>query len=49
MDKNKYPVLNQYLNSKYNKENNYSLDNLNLFNTVLNLISEEYQKNTKRL
>ncbi len=50
MDENKYPVLKQYLNSKYNKQdkNNYSLDNLNLFNNVLNLINEEYSNKIPR-
>ena len=50
MDENKYPVLKQYLNSKNNKENknNCSLDNLNLFNTVLNLLNEEYSNKIPR-
>ena len=45
MDKNKYPILNNYLESKNTQKdinNNYSLDNLNLFNSVLNLINEKY-------
>ena len=44
MDENKYPVLKQYLVSKIDKsdKNKYSLSNLNLFNSVLNLISENY-------
>ena len=44
MDENKYPVLRKYLGHKNNKDvkNNYSLDKLNLFNSVLNLINEKY-------
>ena len=44
MDDSKYPVLKQYLSSKIDisGKNKYSLDNLNLFNSVLNLISENY-------
>jgi hypothetical protein len=44
MDDTKYPVLKQYLLSITDKsdKNKYSLDNLNLFNSVLNLISENY-------
>ena len=48
MHKNKYPILNKYLEyKKKNIENNsinddYSLDKLNLFNTVLNLFNEKY-------
>ena len=55
MDENKCPVLGQYLNSKYNKEdknkkdkNNYSLDNLNIFNSVLNLLNEEFSNKISR-
>ena len=51
-DENEYPVLNQYLNSKLTKEDKdkkkYSLDNLNLFNTVLNLINETYSNKISR-
>jgi hypothetical protein len=45
MDENKYSVLKNYLDSKNGKKddnNNYSLDNLNLFNNALNLINEKY-------
>jgi hypothetical protein len=42
MDENKYPVLNIYLKFKNAQKDDYSLDNLNLFNTVLNLINEKY-------
>ena len=50
IDKNKYPVLKKYLESK-NREldkNNFSLDNLNLFNNVLNLINEKYSNKISR-
>ena len=52
MDENKYPVLKKYLeylntNNK-GKQNNYSLDNLNLFNNVLNLYFEKYSNNVSR-
>jgi hypothetical protein len=40
LDKTNYPVLVKYLETKNN--NDYSLNNLNLFNSVLNLISENY-------
>ena len=40
LDKTNYPVLVKYLETKNN--NDYSLKNLNLFNSVLNLISENY-------
>ena len=69
MDKNKYPLLNKYL--EYNKKikltakkdedkerkdktnkiknnDSYSLDNLDLFNKVLNLISEKYSHKITR-
>jgi len=51
MDDNKYPVLRKYLESKNKNKtdkNNYSLDNLNLFNSVLNLINEEYYNKISR-
>ena len=45
MEDNKYPFLKYYLDS-YNKDksdkNKYSLEDLNLFNTVLNLFNENY-------
>jgi len=52
MDENKYPVLKKYLehlntNNK-GEQNNYSLDNLNLFNNVLNLYFEKYFNNISR-
>ena len=52
LDENKYPVLKKYLehfntNNK-GKQNNYSLDNLNLFNNVLNLYFEKYSNNVSR-
>ena len=52
-DENKYPILKAYLESKLKdnsdkKKNKYSLDNLNLFNKVLNLINEEYFNNISR-
>ena len=50
MDDSKYPVIKQYLLSEINKsdKSKYSLDNLNLFNSVLNLISEEYSNKLSR-
>ena len=50
MDDSKYPVLKQYLLSRIDKsdKNEYSLDNLNIFNSVLNLISEEYTNQLSR-
>ena len=56
MDDSKYPVLKQYLLSKIDKidgddktdKNKYSLENLNIFNNVLKLISEEYGNQLSR-
>ena len=52
MDENKYPILKKYLDfvksNKDKNDDNYSLDNLNLFNTVLNLISDKYSHQIKR-
>ena len=53
MNESRYPVLKKYLESKNNKEikdvkNNYSLDNLYLFNSVLNLINEKYYNKISR-
>ena len=51
MDESKYPVLKKYLENKNNnkhEKNEYSLDNLNLYNNVLNLISEKYFNNISR-
>ena len=44
MDETKYPVLKKFLESNNNQanNNNYSLDNLNIFNSALNLINEHY-------
>ena len=50
-DKNKYPLLNKYINYKKNKKNEvdkYSLDKLYLFNKVLNMISEKYSHKITR-
>ncbi len=47
IDDSKYPVIKQYLLSKKDK-NKYSLKNLNLFKSVLNLISEEYTNKLSR-
>ena len=52
IEKNKYPVLENYLEYNENKidekDNKYSLNNLNLFNSTLNLINEEYFNNISR-
>ena len=51
MDKNKYPLLNKYLNYKKNSnknKDNYSLEKLYLFNKVLNLFSEKYSHKITR-
>ncbi len=50
MDETKYPVLLEYIKSKINipENNNYSLTNLNLFNSVLNLINENYYNKIPR-
>ena len=50
LDENKYPVLKYYLDSNNNQASNYnySLDNLNLFNSVLNLINEKYYNKISR-
>ena len=53
MDENKYPVLNKYLEyqnnkNKRNEYSDYSLDNLNLFNSVLNLFNEKYSNKITR-
>ena len=52
MDENKYPVLKKYwehLNTNdKDKQNNYSLDNLNVFNNVLYLYFEQYSNNVSR-
>ena len=59
-DETNYPVLKKYLGSKNDQKddnNDYTLDNLNFFNNVLNLINEKYyykipreyaEKKTKR-
>ena len=51
MKETKYPVLQKYLESKNNKMDNlnYSLDNLYLFNNVLNLINENYYNKISRV
>jgi hypothetical protein len=52
MDENKYTILIKYLEYKKNNSNKnddcYSLDNLYLFNTVLNLFSEKYSHQITR-
>ena len=52
MDETKYPVLKKYLEYldiiNNNKQNKYSLNNLNLFNNVLNLYFRKYSKNILR-
>ena len=50
MDERNYPVLKQYLESKKNQPENYkySLNNLNLFNSILNLINEKYSYKISR-
>jgi len=51
MDENKYPVLRLYLESLKNEKganNNYSLDNLDLFNKVLNIYFEKYSNHISR-
>ena len=50
MDESKYPVLKYYLDFKKNQtgNNNISLDNLNLFNSALNLINETYYNKIPR-
>ena len=52
LNENKYPVLEKYLeynkNKKNEKKKKYSLDNLNTFNSSLNLINEEYFNNISR-
>ena len=43
MYENKYPILRKYIENKNNNDNNkYKLEYLHLFNSVLNLISENY-------
>ena len=50
MDEDKYPVLKKYLEYLNNKieQNNYSSDNLNLFNNVLNLFFDKYSNHISR-
>ena len=51
MDENKYPILKKYLENQNNNKNendDYSLDNLYLFNTTLNLFSENYSHQITR-
>ena len=51
MDENKYPVLKNYLQKILSDEmdkNKFSLENLNTFNSVLNLIHEKYFNNISR-
>ena len=52
MDEDKYPVLKKYLvylNNNKVEEENYSLDNLNLINRVLNLFYEKYSNHISRV
>jgi len=51
MDENRYPVLKSYLdfiNKDKSEENNFSLNNLSLFNNALNLINEKFFNNISR-
>ena len=51
IDKKKLPMLNKYLECNMdnkNKDDKYSLGKLNLFNKVLNLISEKYSHKITR-
>jgi len=49
MDESKYPVLKKYIEYlNNNHKDKYSLDNLNLFNKVLNLYFEKYSNNVSR-
>ena len=53
VEKNKYPVLNQYLENKIktndkSKENKFDLKYLNIFNKALNLINQTYLNNISR-
>ena len=51
-DKNKFPIIDKYLDFKMNKKNvddKYSLDKLSLFNKVLNLINYKYSHKITRL
>ena len=51
MDGTKYPVLIKYLQYKNNnkiEQSKYSLDNLNLFNNVLNLFNDKYSNHISR-
>ena len=55
-DENNYPVLAKYLSNKKQKKakdkenikDNYSLNNLNLFNKVLNLFNDKYSNKISR-
>ena len=54
MDENKYPVLKKYIeyniySDKTKKKNDYSSDNLILFNKVLNLFIEKYSDHITRI
>ena len=50
MDKNEYPILSKYMEKKNQEKNKdkYSLNNLKIFNKVLNLFSEEYSNKITR-
>ena len=51
MDRSKYPVLIKYLQYKNNnkaEQSKYSLNNLDLFNNVLNLFNDKYSNHISR-
>ena len=53
LDENKYPMIKAYIENKNNNNNiskndKYSLNNLLLFNNILNLIKEEYFNNISK-